>query len=98
MASRDWFAPSEPTIRSADNGEWKGDTDAGSSFGGGRAGLGAYGTGIQSTIPPQEQFQTPNPTRGPAIPRTVDGFEIVSGGHYSQNDSSWNRGGPRSRS
>jgi len=88
-ASRDWFAPAEPAIRLSDNVEGQGNTDTPSSSGG-RAGLGAYGTGAQSAVPPQQQFQTPNQTRERGITQTIDGFEIVSGGYYTQK---W--GGPQ---
>ena len=97
MTSRDWFAPAEPTIRLSNNVDHQRDNAAGSFFDTGRAGLGAYGNGTQSAVPLQQQFQTPSPTRGPPVTQTIDGFEIVSTGHYFQNEGNWNQGGFQSR-
>lgn len=97
MTSRDWFAPAEPTIRLSDNVDGQRDNTAGSSFGTGRAGPGAYGNGAQSAVPLQQQFQTPSATRGPAVTQTIDGFEIISPAYYFQNQGNWNQGGPQSR-
>jgi len=94
MASRDWFAPAELAIRSSDNVDSQRDDVEDSYPGAGKAGLGAYGNGNRSVVPPLQQLQTPNPTRPPAVIKTIDGFEIVSTGYYEGN---WNQGGPHSR-
>jgi len=89
MAPRDWFAPAKPAIQLNNKVDGQRYSAASSFFAAGRAGLGAYGNEVQSTVPLRQQFQTPSPTRGPAV-ITVDGFEIVSTGYYSQNGGNWN--------
>ena len=82
MASRDWFAPPEPAIRLSINVEGHG--VAGSFMGGGRAGVGAYGTGTLPAVPLQQQFQAPGLARDPEATQTIDGFEIVSGYYFQK--------------
>jgi len=96
MASRDWFAPAEPAIRLNDKVNGQRWSAGGYFFDAGRAGLGAYGNEVQFTAPLRQQLQTPSPTRVPAV-TTIDGFEIVSTGHYFQGGGNWNQGVSRSR-
>lgn len=93
MTSRDWFAPAE--IRLSGRADSQRDTAVDPFFDAGRAGAGVYGDGTQSAVP--LQHQTSSPTRSPAVPRTIDGFEIVSMGYYFQNEGNWNQGGPQPR-
>lgn len=95
-SSRDWFAP--PAIRTSGMPGVERDSTAGSFFGPGVADLGAFGNGSQSTIPPQHQFQihTPHSSRD-AVTKTIDGFEIVSTGHYFQNEGIWGKEGLQSK-
>lgn len=97
--SRDWFAPAEPSIRLDGGLDGQRDNGSGSFFGAGTSGLGAVGNGTQSSLPLQQRFQIQNPhsTKG-AITKTIDGFEIVSTGHYFQNEGIWSKSGPQSRS
>ena len=96
-SSRDWFAPAEPTVGLS--GDLQGDRDsaAGSFFGAGAAG--PFGNGSQSSIPLQHQFQTqaPRSTKDTVVTKTVDGFEIISTGHYFQNEGLWNKNGSQSK-
>jgi len=98
MSSRDWFAPAEPVIRLSSNADSQKDGASGSFYSAGSAGLETYGNGAQSAIPLQGQFQGPSSTRDPGATKTIDGFEIVSGGHYYQNEGNWNQRGPQYRS
>lgn len=95
-SSRDWFAP--PAIRTSGALDIESDSTAGSFFGTGVSGLSPLGNGGQSAIPLQHQFQihTPHSTRD-AVTKTIDGFEIVSTGHYFQNESIWGKGGLQSK-
>jgi len=93
MASRDWFAPAEPTIRLSDKVDDQMDGAGGSFFGARKAGLGSYGNGPHSAAPLQQRVQTRSPTRAPAVTKTIDGFEIVSTGYYFQHEGSWDQGG-----
>lgn len=92
-SSRDWFAPAGPVIGLSDNVDSQGDSDAGSFFG---AGVGAFGNGSPSAVPLQHQFQTQS-TKGVTVTKTIDGFEIISTGHHSKNESIWNKGGFHSK-
>jgi len=95
MSSRDWFAPAEPVIRLSSNVDSQRHSPTGSFYSAGRAGLGIHGNGAQSAVSLQQQFQSSNPS----VTRTVDGFEIVTGGgYYFQNEGNWNQGGPQYRS
>lgn len=98
--SRDWFAPAEPAIRLSDNFCSQRDSDAGSFFGSGATSLSALGHGSQSAIPLRDQFQiqTPRSARSATATKTVDGFEIISTGHYFQNESIWGRAMPQPKS
>jgi len=95
-SSRDWFAPADPSIGLSGNLQGERDSAAGSFFGAGAAGLGAFGNGSQSSVPSQQHFQvqTPRSTKGTVVTKTVDGFEIISTGHYFQNEGIWNESGP----
>lgn len=98
-SSRDWFAPTEPTIRLSSTLDGDKDSTAGSFFGTGVAGLGAFGGGSQSAIPLQNQFQihTPHSTKD-SVTKTIDGFEIISTRHYLRNEDFWTSSGSQSTS
>lgn len=99
-SSRDWFAPAEPVIRLSDNVDSQKDSAAGSFFGASTTGLGTFGGETQSAVPLQQQFQfqTPRSTKTTAVTKTVDGFEIVSTGHYFQSEGIWSKNGPQWKS
>lgn len=98
-SSRDWFAPAEPSIRLDVGLDSQRDTGSGSFFGAGTSGPGALGNGSQSAVPlkQQFQFQTPRSTKETGFTKNIDGFEIVSTGHYFQNEGIWNKSGPQSK-
>lgn len=93
-ASRDWFAPGEPVIRSSEGTDGQREIAAGPFFGAGSSGLGTHGNGSQSAVPFRQQIQTASSTKDTAVAKTVDGFEIVSTGYYFQNEGIWGKGIP----
>lgn len=94
--SRDWFAPAEPPIRLSENLENREDGSSCSFFGTGNGSLGNFGNGSHSAVALQQPFrvQTPRSTKSSTVTKTVDGFEIISTGHYFQNEGIWGKAGP----